>query len=114
MRDRVYSMYWVTVISIVRVVACVCLVNHFLACIWYGIGSLENGWVSTHDFSQLADGSKYMLALHWCLAQFQSGTAPFAPQDLTLLERVFAVVMLLFALMSVSSLLSTITNAMIQ
>lgn len=53
---------------------------------------------------------RYLTALHWSLTQFTPATMQVQPQNIW--ERIFAVAVLLFALVSFSSFVSSITNLM--
>eukprot|EP00930_Biecheleria_cincta_P048417 TRINITY_DN33732_c0_g1_i1.p1 TRINITY_DN33732_c0_g1~~TRINITY_DN33732_c0_g1_i1.p1 ORF type:complete len:1109 (-),score=157.04 TRINITY_DN33732_c0_g1_i1:84-3353(-) len=86
------------------------LMNHIIACAWCLLGiSFSPGWVETYEQNSPMFG-RYMTALHWSLTQFTPATMSVQPQNIW--ERIFAVAVLLFALVSFSSFVSSITNLM--
>lgn len=86
------------------------LVNHFIACLWYWVGLQEHGWVDAVIVNGASESTLYITALHWSLTQFTP--ASMAVQPVTFTERVVAVAILLFALVTFSSFVSSITNLM--
>lgn len=92
------------------------LINHLIACLWFNIGKAmgPEGWVAyyvTSDVDLLNDWRyQYLTSLHWSLTQFTPATMAVQPQNLA--ERFFAVVVLLFAMITFSSFVSSITNMM--
>lgn len=86
------------------------LLNHIIACAWCFLGvSYSPGWVETYEQDSPMVG-RYLTALHWSLTQFTPATMQVQPQNIW--ERIFAVAVLLFALVSFSSFVSSITNLM--
>lgn len=86
------------------------LLNHIVACIWCLIGvSVSPGWVEKYENDSPA-AVRYITALHWSLTQFTPATMHVQPQNTV--ERTFAIAVLLFALVSFSSFVSSITNLM--
>eukprot|EP00930_Biecheleria_cincta_P013827 TRINITY_DN1213_c0_g1_i1.p1 TRINITY_DN1213_c0_g1~~TRINITY_DN1213_c0_g1_i1.p1 ORF type:complete len:994 (+),score=151.92 TRINITY_DN1213_c0_g1_i1:36-2984(+) len=86
------------------------ILNHIIACTWCLIGeSLSPGWVEMYEKGSPA-AVRYITALHWSLTQFTPATMHVQPQHPV--ERIFAVAVLLFALVSFSSFVSSITNLM--
>lgn len=84
---------------------------HFIACIWWGIGNLDNvraNWVtpSLHgdDFVY-----QYATSFHWSLTQF-TGTMEIDPVNIS--ERSFAIFVLLFAFVVSAMFISSITSSM--
>lgn len=85
------------------------LINHFIACIWYFIGCHGAGWVQEYAKGEPVE-MLYFTALHWSLTQFTPATMSVQPQNFG--ERVFAVAVLLFAMIVFSAFVSSITNLM--
>jgi len=108
----------VTVAKIARFTMAVCLVNHFVACGWYAIGDAPEArksgstWVevleSTHPNPSVA--YLYGTSLHWSLTQFTAASMEVMPVNAV--ERYYTVGVIVFALITLSSFLSTITQAM--
>merc|ERR1712232_66922 len=90
------------------------LVNHVLACVWYKIGE-ENvpgygSWLEHNDMLDKSTAYQYFTALHFSLTQFTPASMDVHPRNLS--ERMFSVVVLIFALCIFSSFVSSITAAM--
>lgn len=103
----------VIVLGIIRSVVFVALLAHLIACCWYGIGSLEDGlensWLHIHDVADASLGYRYATSYHWSLTQF-TGSTDIQPHNLR--ERVYAVVVLLFAFVIAASVVSSITSSL--
>jgi hypothetical protein len=88
------------------------VVNHFLGCLWYGLGNAtENGWASDPEYQTDDVLFRYLMSVHWALGQFH-GELIIVPR--TQYERMFAVAVLFFALALLSSFLSSVTSLMMQ
>uniref|UniRef100_A0A7S2L8U6 Ion transport domain-containing protein n=1 Tax=Zooxanthella nutricula TaxID=1333877 RepID=A0A7S2L8U6_9DINO len=98
--------------------------SHFIACMWYGLSLLESPdrstWVTQHILSdgwEEPDGSAHILysyttALHWSLTQFMPASMEVRPHNL--MERVFNICVVLFGLLTFTSLVSGISSAMMH
>merc|ERR1712232_819878 len=76
---------WLTIVfAVVKNLGFILALNHFLACLFFLIGRLgeDDGWVTVGDFEESETGIKYLVALHWSLAQFSPGASPVKPQTL--------------------------------
>lgn len=116
-QDRFGSEFFIIGVTMVKLILLVVFLNHFIACIWYGMSvSVEDGepaWVQDGHFVTLdTTAYKYFTALHWSLTQFTPASMEVFPMNTG--ERAFAVTVLLFALLVFSSFLSSITTAMTQ
>lgn len=109
------------VIDVVKVILFILVASHFLACGWYAIGSMdvdfESGeadrWVIKFDNDQGGDPSlwyQYTTALHWALTQFTPASMEVVPRNVA--ERSYAVVVLLLAVVTFSSFVSSVTSSM--
>jgi len=126
--DFVHSELLQTCFSIVKLVIGITIVNHFIACGWYAIGSLDlssfgiyRTWVQefTERPARKQDGQVpvtpstgylYATSLHWSLTQFTP--ASMSVVACNLVERVYSVLVILLALVMFSSFVSSITSAM--
>lgn len=94
------------------------VITHIIACSWYAIGDGKigggQGWVREYlDVKEPRAQNfwlHYVISLQWSLTQFTPSTMDLHPQ--TLMERTFAVLVLLFAMVTFSSFVSSITNLM--
>lgn len=94
----------------------IAIINHYVSCGWYLLGSQESGDHSWVDFFE-ADVNRtlfytYTTSLHWSLTQFTPASMEITPKNGA--ERVYAVCTLLFAMVVFSSFVSSITSSMTQ
>merc|ERR1719517_170672 len=84
--------------------------NHFLACGWYAVGNfgLDPSWVQVLEGKDLQ--FRYITSLHWSLTQFTPASMEVFPRNST--ERSFAVIVILAAMLTFSSFVSSITSGM--
>lgn len=104
-------------LGIFKAMLSIVMVTHFIACIWYGIGvhySESEGWISRAGFESHNDSweYRYTTSLHWALSQFGVGASNLEPGNTV--ERIVAILVLLFALIAFSSLVSSVVGAMNQ
>jgi len=95
----------------------VVMVTHFVACGWYGLTKFEDAdtptWVKYH-LEQ--DGQKpewyylYSTSLHWSITQFTPAAMEVYPHNMT--ERVANIIVVFFALVVFTSLVSSVTSTM--
>lgn len=113
-QDRVDSEYLSMVINITKYVAFIVAINHLVACAWCALGSIDaygqQTWLKSADMEGTSLTYRYATALHWSLTQFTPASMSVQPQNVS--ERIFAVIILLLALIVFSSFLSSITSAM--
>eukprot|EP00421_Protoceratium_reticulatum_P005099 CAMPEP_0168365630 /NCGR_PEP_ID=MMETSP0228-20121227/4816_1 /TAXON_ID=133427 /ORGANISM="Protoceratium reticulatum, Strain CCCM 535 (=CCMP 1889)" /LENGTH=733 /DNA_ID=CAMNT_0008378415 /DNA_START=13 /DNA_END=2214 /DNA_ORIENTATION=+ len=118
--ELLHSESVLTVLGVVRITVGIVVVNHVIGCAWYAIGSWDMGestWVKTYEAEFLfREGRKadsltlYSTSLHWSLTQFTPASMEVVPCNV--MERVFAILVIIFALVSFSSFLSSMTSAM--
>merc|ERR1712232_170586 len=87
-------------------------INHVVACLWYAIGTstTEENWVDFYNVADAHYAVQYMYSIHWSLTQFTPASSGLQAQNYH--ERAFAVVMLMIAMVTFTSILSSITAAM--
>jgi len=109
----------VQVCGIAKLILGMFLACHFIACGWYAVGTLgaqdnELSWVDELRREQGGQSSfisyAYFSALHWSMTQFTPASMEVVPKNLK--ERLYAICTVLFALVTFSSLVSSITNTM--
>merc|ERR1719326_972496 len=91
------------------------IVNHIIACGWYMIGSSVddvNTWVNFYEVLDRSIGFQYTTSLHWSLTQFTPASMEISARNTA--ERVYTVCVLMFAMVTFSSFISSITNATTQ
>lgn len=93
------------------------LANHVVACTWYTVGAWNgeddpDSWIGHYDVTSRTVMYKYLTSLHWSLTQFTPASMEVTPRNVQ--ERFFAVVVLLFAMLTFSSFVSALTASMSQ
>lgn len=116
--DLIHSQSLLTGFSITKLVVGVAVINHFIACIWYALGVADwtgssASWVLELEGATghgVSVGYAYTSALHWSLTQFMPASMEVVPVNVA--ERIFAIVVIVFAMVSFSSFVSSISSAM--
>ncbi|CAE8626473.1 unnamed protein product [Polarella glacialis] len=112
LEDYITSELTKTWMGVMKLVMSIFVLNHFIACFWYGVGSVEgeDSWVSFWHLADRDVGYRYATSLHWSLTQFTPASMEITPRNT--LERAFTILVIMFALVTFSSFVSSITNAM--
>lgn len=111
LRERFDSQYWITQMSIVNIIIQILLMYHVVACIFFGLGKLNESqvsWIQTYDLTNAEFGYQYTTTLHWALCQLGMGSNIIEATNLV--ERLFGIVVVLFAIITFSSLVSLMTS----
>lgn len=95
------------------------LVNHLIACFWYGLGSNLAGlptWVQVATDAYMLNADEqpgtlylYVTSLHWAFTMFTPASMEVVPENSY--ERVFTICTILVAIVCFSSFLSSISAA---
>jgi len=115
--ELIQSEYMSTLCNVGLTILFIVTLNHYIACGWYFMGSwfLDSGhinWVSENNMKHQPLSYRYTTSLHWSLTQFTPASMEIRPYNVG--ERTYSIVVLLFALITFSSFLGSITNAMTQ
>ncbi|CAE8610278.1 unnamed protein product [Polarella glacialis] len=114
--DRIQSETRRILVRVLKLLVFIMLINHLIACSWYGIGindvEREDTWVKANDLNEKGAVYAYTTALHWSITQFVPASMEVVPKNE--LERSFTIVVIVSAMVIFSSFISTITNAMNQ
>jgi len=113
--DTVHSFAVVNTLKIVIRLVGIAVANHFVACLWYALGTTSGHsetWVEALlDKEGQASGLYlYTTALHWSWTQFTPSSMEVVPRNTK--ERIFAISVIVLALVVFSSFVSKITEAM--
>lgn len=116
--DYIQSDSILTILGVCRLTMGIFAINHFIACAWYGLGTIELGprvetWVEKleRDYNrEVPTEYRYATSLHWSLTQFTPASMEVTPRNA--LERAFTVCIITMALVLFSSFVSSITAAM--
>lgn len=117
MLDRINSEYIVTLVGVAKILVFIIIMNHYIACGWYGLSQIP-GVVKTWLDRALLDTPHehenilymYFTSLHWSLTQFTPASMEVVPQNAY--ERSYNVVIIVIGVVAFSSFVSSITGAM--
>mmetsp|Transcript_59765 Transcript_59765/g.139213 ORF Transcript_59765/g.139213 Transcript_59765/m.139213 type:complete len:750 (+) Transcript_59765:49-2298(+) len=103
--------------NVILAVAFIITINHYLACGWYVVGTVGidrrvPNWIESNDMAQSSEVYCYLTSLHWSLTQFTPASMEIRPYNI--IERVYSIAALLFALITFSSFLGSITASITQ
>jgi len=113
--DRMASEYIAVLVSLCRNVGCIIIINHFIACMWYWVGTLhDDAWVTFYEEQINLAGwfSRYFASVHWAITQFTPGSSMLQPR--TNYERLYCISVCLFALVAFSMFVSSVTSQIIR
>lgn len=115
LEEHVQSEYVSVLIGIAKLTTCILIINHLVACCWYGVGVYwvpdnESGWVERFGLTNATVEYRYFTSMHWSLTQFTPASMEITPTNVH--ERAFDVCVVVFALVTFSSFVSSITTAM--
>lgn len=104
-------------LSIVKMLVFLFVISHFMACIWFALTTVGDGnqptWVNYEDeFTNSPWTYQYLTALHWALTQFTPASMHVQPQNT--LERTYAILVVLFALVGFAYIVGSITGSIAQ
>ncbi|CAE8687063.1 unnamed protein product [Polarella glacialis] len=109
---RLRSEYLVLVSKFCSLTAYILIVNHYVACAWFLLGTISGedvNWITVARIEYAGMGTQYLTAFHWGLTQFCPATNNIGPVNG--FERGFAILLVLYAFIVFSSFVSAVTNA---
>lgn len=116
MLEHVQSESFRIFLGIAKLIVFIMFVNHILACGFYWMGTLGSAsgdtWIIENQLEGEAFAYQYTTALHWSLTQFTPASMEVVPRNI--LERTYTVCTVLFALVTFSSFVSSLTSAMTE
>ncbi|CAJ1356731.1 unnamed protein product [Effrenium voratum] len=99
--------------SILKIVVRLILINHAIACFWYGIAVADesvSNWVRQYQMEGRSTAFVYFTALQWAFANLGVGYVSLDAVNLN--ERVFSVFVTFCSLIVFSTLVSSVTSLM--
>lgn len=98
--------------SIVRIILWLMVMNHVLACFWFGVASMsdDRSWITVNQLQSESVAYQYTTSLHWAVAQLGVGQTEI--EAVSLPERIFSILVMFSALLSFSTLVSSMTSLM--
>mmetsp|Transcript_95991 Transcript_95991/g.311362 ORF Transcript_95991/g.311362 Transcript_95991/m.311362 type:complete len:874 (+) Transcript_95991:111-2732(+) len=112
------SEYISIVMKVVKMIVYLLLINHVIACMWFTAAHIKwddedhNNWLMANEMTGSSWRYLYLTSLHWSLTQFTPASMGVNPQNKV--ERSFAVMVVVFALVVFSYLLGSITGSLTQ
>merc|ERR1719329_763405 len=100
-------------LSVIKLVGVVMMLSHLLACSWYGIGDVPDGWVRIENETGIVHwdvGDQYLYTYQWSLSRLHPSTIEKNLLLRTTNERIFAVFGGLFAMVVGAGVISVVTN----
>lgn len=97
------------------VASMICLMiflTHFICCLWYHIAITSDGPTWMDRFRNQSEWYTYLTAFHWGITQFTPASMDVNPQNT--LERVYAITVVVFALVFFSYVVGSISGSMAQ
>jgi len=116
--DLLDSEYAGIAFNIIKMILALLLINHFIACAFFFTADVQHDdadaltWVRAHHFELDSWQYKYFTAFHWSITQFTPASMHVQPQNM--LERIFALVVVVGALVGFSYLVGSITGSLTQ
>lgn len=114
-QEMIESEHAFTLLGLFKLLLCILVLNHVIACIWYLIGSLSMkggvyNWLEKAGTNGTDAVYSYTTSLHWSLTQFTPASMDVSAANVY--ERVFSIFVLLFAIVAFSSIVASITSTM--
>jgi len=113
--DLIDSEYVSIVANIVKMIACLLAINHFIACLWFIMSknlNRDDSWVRKEGFEHQPWEYQYATSFHWSITQFTPASMSVQPQNLS--ERAFAIAVVVIALVVFSYLVGRIVSSISQ
>lgn len=109
------SDYTTIVARVAQMMAILLYLNHVIACVFFAtttVGSYEKTWTAEYMPANADWRDSYMVALHWSLTQFTPAAMDVQPQNM--LERAYAISVVIFALVGFSYVVGDISSCLTQ
>jgi len=107
------------VFKIFKMLVGMCLLNHFVACLWYGLAKNseelfgeEDAWIYHLDIDDPSFAYLYTTSLHWSWTQFTPASMEVRARNVA--ERVYSIIVIMFALVVFSSFVSSLTQSLLH
>jgi len=114
--EQLDSEYASILANLAKMITLLLATNHFVACAWFVVADAQSDdtvtWLSHNDLKDSDWYHQYSLAFHWSITQFTPASVDVGPKNLA--ERVFAITVVVFALVGFSYLVGSITGSLTQ
>lgn len=115
LQQMIYSVTASIAANIIAMVALLLVISHFISCVWFHISFTWDGddrWLTRHDMDDAAWYYQYATAMHWSITQFTPASMQIVPHNIV--ERVFTICVVVFALVGFSYVVGSITGSLTQ
>mmetsp|Transcript_52624 Transcript_52624/g.125711 ORF Transcript_52624/g.125711 Transcript_52624/m.125711 type:complete len:854 (+) Transcript_52624:172-2733(+) len=115
--DRLTSESASIIANMIQMITALLGISHYIACLWYLVALMREHdnvetWVKAGDYANQRWEYIYMSALHWSITQFTPAGMEVQPENM--LERSFAVAVVVLAMLGFSYIVGSITGGMTQ
>jgi hypothetical protein len=113
LNDMITSEYISVVLSVMAMILILLIINHQIGCCFYWVSVNQDAgtnWIS--EFPEDDWVYLYATSFHWSITQFTPATVDVSPKNLP--ERVFAIVVVIFALVGFSYMVGSITSSLAE
>eukprot|EP00929_Paragymnodinium_shiwhaense_P008541 TRINITY_DN112504_c0_g1_i1.p1 TRINITY_DN112504_c0_g1~~TRINITY_DN112504_c0_g1_i1.p1 ORF type:complete len:970 (-),score=205.86 TRINITY_DN112504_c0_g1_i1:125-3034(-) len=110
--NRINSSEMLLTLSIMKMLLAICCLLHMLACFWFGLGNNAKGWVYVIGIQNKPFADQYIFTFQFAMARLHPSTFGENLNLQTMAERLFAIVVSLFAVAGGGAFISAITNTM--
>jgi len=114
--EMIDTEYLSIIVNILKMIMLLLVINHYVGCIWFLIGSNstdgDDSWIKYHEFDGAGWTYQYFTSFHWAITQFTPASMHIQPQNVP--ERVFAIAVVVFALVGFSYVVGSITGSLTQ
>jgi len=114
MTEQIRTPLFFISVDLGKTLALILFVAHIIACLWYSVGVDSGGknWVQDLDLEDAPFRIRYIMSMHWALAQFAGGMDEIRPHSEN--ERIFAIAVAIFALVVTTVFVGRLTSSMTQ
>jgi len=107
------------VVSILQMIMLLLIINHLIACLWWGCADISqdprvfgDSWAEEYGFVDKTLRERYAVSFHWSITQFTPSSMMINPMNVS--ERGFAIFVVIFALVGFSYVVGSITGSLTQ
>lgn len=117
--DRIASELMFIIVELIKLLTFILVLNHLVACSWYLVGYIgkitgaRKNWLEDVGMTPAWGEDlawRYFTSLHWSITQFTPASMDISATNTG--ERIFSIFILFFALVALSSVISSVSSAM--
>jgi CRP-like cAMP-binding protein len=117
LNDMTDSEHTNILLNVVAQIVTLLIISHQIGCAWYAIGASRDSNTASWTVNRKLAGTDdwvymYVTALHWTVCQFTPASVEVHPENIG--ERVFAIIVVIFALLGFAYILGSISCSLAQ